>query len=288
MTDAPPPSSVLNHTVSQAARGKQTIASARSKVVTRPRTLTPFTSSPTYSARALIVLFCCSAAWAKDEPPSPAGSSNGPPSSGGPHGPADDDARPSAHSDAPSYQFPAGPSGEHRWFPFTRRRPMLASDLFGADPSTPRPEKRSSIFRTPSITTSAFARREDCSPAALGGGKNPEQAAAATSPRARDRGLRIAMPTSPAIPYTLSHNRTPGWDSPWVARSPDSFSHRNIYAQLQNGGPLEEQSIDADATANDCWWPRTGKRARAYLLNNVYVPLVKRALYSGVFPLTAC
>jgi hypothetical protein len=47
------------------------------------------------------------AVWAKDEPPSPAGLSNGPLSSGGPHGPANDNARPSAHSDAALYQFPA-------------------------------------------------------------------------------------------------------------------------------------------------------------------------------------
>jgi hypothetical protein len=95
-----------------------------------------------------------------------------------------------------------------------------------------------------------------------------------TSPRARDRSLHIAVPTTPAMSYT--HDRAPGWDSPWAARPLESFSHRNIYEQLRNGETREEHPPDADATDRS-WWPRTRKRARVYLLNNTYVPLVKHA-----------
>ncbi|KAI0257599.1 hypothetical protein BJV78DRAFT_1079218, partial [Lactifluus subvellereus] len=93
--------------------------------------------------------------------------------------------------------------------------------------------------------------------------------------RMRDVGMSMTMPTPPAAPYTLSHSRTPGWESPWVARPLESLSHRNIYEQLHNGGSTEEQLPDGSIT-DESWWPRTRKRARAYLLNNPHVPLLFR------------
>ncbi|KAH9985407.1 hypothetical protein BJV74DRAFT_847026 [Russula compacta] len=231
-------SSISDPNKSQTVQSKQVGGSFRTKVVTRPP-------------------------WAKDEPPSPTDSHHEPPSPGGSHGLSD--AR------LPDVVSPhsAGPSGEHRWFPFTRRFPVLASELFGADPSATRLEKRPTIL-VPSPTSTGFARREDGSPRRLGE-KSPEQAGAPT----RDQSLRITMPATPSTPYTLSHSRTPGWDSPWVARPLESLSHRNIYEQLQNGGSIEDQPLDV-ATTNENWWPRTRKRARAYLLNNTYVPLLFR------------
>jgi hypothetical protein len=162
---------------------------------------------------------------------------------------------------------------------------MLASDLFGADPSTTvRLEKRPSILRSPSLSAGFTRSREDHSPAR--GGTTDQ--GRTTSPRARDRSLHITLPATPAIPYTPGRNRTPGWDSPWTARPLESLSHRNIYEQLRNGETLQEHSPDA-GTTNDCWWPRARKRARAYLLNNTYVPLVKYTCSLGGicrFPLT--
>ena len=247
------------------------------------RHTTPYAARPSYlrprlCTHTLIVLSLLHTAWAKDEPPSPTDYNHEPPSPGGSRGPTDSDV-------ASYYKSPVGTSGEHRWFPFTRRRPVLASDMFGADPSTPvRLEKRPSILRSPSLGPGFARSREDRSPAR--GGTTDQ--ARTTSPRARDRSLRIAMPATPAIPYTLSHSRTPGWDSPWTAKPIESLSHRNIYEQLRNGETSEEHSPDT-GTTNDNWWPRTRKRARAYLLNNTYVPLVKytRSL-GGIhrFPLT--
>ncbi len=251
MADDPPTltrSSVSNHK-SQAVTVKRVTATHRSKIVTRPRTLSSLVPRPSAN---------CHAAWAKDEPPSPTDSHHEPSSPGGSYGPPD------VHQSDVSQKSSAGPSGEHRWFPFTRRRPMLPpSEAFGAGPSLTRLERRPTI-------SLGFPHRDDRSLAP--GEKSPEQA----SPPTLDRGYRIALPTTPATPYTLPQTRIPGWDTPWAAARPlESFSHRNIYEQLQNGESAEEQPVEDATATNVNWWPRARKRARSYLLNNTYVPLVK-------------
>ena len=215
-------------------------------------------------SRADLSLFC--AAWAKDEPPSPTDSYHELPSPRGSYVPSD------AHRSDMSQHSSAGPSGEHRWFPFTRRRPMLPPpEMFGAEPSLTRLERRPTI-------SLGFHHRDDRS--LEQGDKGPEQG---TSSRTLDRGFRLRLPTTPAAPYTLPQSRTtPGWDSPWAARSLESFSHRNIYEQLQNGESAEEQPVEDSTTANVSWWPRARKRARAYLLNNTYVPLVNHTLLADL------
>ncbi|KAI0304927.1 hypothetical protein BC826DRAFT_978988 [Russula brevipes] len=214
------------------------------QIVTRPRMLLVF-GSP----HALIVV-PSSAAWAKDEPPSPTDSHHEPPSPGGSRDPSD-----APRADDTSHPSSIVPS-EHRC---------------AAHPPLVRIERRPSIFRSASITA-GFARREDPHSPALGGGKGQEQAGPS---RLRDRSLRISMPGTPAATHTLSHSRTPGWDSPWAPRPLESLSHRTIYEQLQNGDSAEEQP--PEGTAGDgTWWPRTRKRARAYLLHNTYVPLLFR------------
>ncbi|KAI0307764.1 hypothetical protein B0F90DRAFT_1807167 [Multifurca ochricompacta] len=226
-------------TKSQTVRSKQTTASSRSKVVTRPP-------------------------WAKDEPPSPTDSHHEPLSlpPHSPRGPSE-----ARRSDVVSYHSSAGPSGgEYRWFPFTRRRPMLASEVFSADPSTSRLDTKPATRR---MSFAGVPRKEEY--AAALGEKSLDQAPS----RTRDWGLRITMPTPPAAPHTLAHSRTPGWDSPWAAKPFESFSHRNIYEHLQNGESAEEPPPDS-SIASESWWPKVRKRARAYLLNNTYVPLLFR------------
>lgn len=194
-------------------------------------------------------------AWAKDEPPSPTDSHHEPPPPGGSRGSSE-----SRRPHVVSYHAPIErSSSEHRWFPFTRRRPVLPSD------PPIHPENISAVFGTPSTTY-----REAYSPTF--GEKSVE-----TRPsHVGDGGLPMMIPIPPPAPYTLSHSRTPGWDSPWVARPLESLSHRNTYAQLHNGGSTEEQLPDGSVS----WWPRTRKRARAYLLNNTHVPLVEFILLS--------
>jgi hypothetical protein len=244
-------SSVLNPNKSQTVRGKQVNnASTRSKVVTRPRTLL-FSLCPLFCRTSN---FVCPTAWAKNEPPSPTDSHlELPQSLGGTYG------LPDARRSDLSQNSSAGPSGEQRWFPFTRRRPtVLSPEVFGAEPSFNRLERRPTIHV-------GFTHREDRSTAL--GEKSFEQAPS----RSPDRGLRIALPTTTVPPFTLSHGRTPGWDSPWTARPLETFPHQNVYEQLQNGDSSEEQGSTG-------LWPRARKRARVYLLNNTYVPLVKHTL----------
>jgi hypothetical protein len=144
-------------------------------------------------------------------------------------------------------------------------------EAFGIEPSLTRLERRPTIGR-------GFHHRDDRS--LEPGDRSPEQATS----RTLDRGFRIALPTAPATPYTLPQSRTAGWDSPWAARPLDleSFPHRNIYEQLQNGESAEEQAVEDSTATNGSWWPRARKRARAYLLNNTYVPLVKHALLADL------
>ncbi|KAI9445241.1 hypothetical protein H4582DRAFT_2108951 [Lactarius indigo] len=186
-------------------------------------------------SRRSIVLF--TTAWAKDEPPSPTDSHPAPPSPGGSR----------VLSEA---------RREHRWFPFTRRRPPLASEVSSGSSSTNRLEKK------PAAHLSGLPDEGICAPVL--GESSPEQPRS----RARDWGLRITMPTPPVTPQALARTRTPGWDSP-------SLSRRDIYEQLRNGESVEGQPPDSPV-ANESWWPRTRKRARAYLLTNTYVPLLFR------------
>lgn len=142
------------------------------------------------------------------------------------------------------------------------------SEVFGTEPHLTRLERRPTI-------NFGFHHRDDRSLAS--GDRSPEQAFS----RTLDRGFRIALPTTPVAPYTLPQSRTPTWDSPWAARPPESFSRWNIYEQLQNGESAEEQPVE-DLTSNGSWWPKARKRARAYLLNNTYVPLVKHTFLADI------
>ncbi|KAI0271334.1 hypothetical protein BC834DRAFT_858952 [Gloeopeniophorella convolvens] len=236
-----PSSSLSTLASSQTIRIKHTVdVSSKRKIVTKPP-------------------------WAKDEPPSPTDSHREPPSPGGSPRPSE-----TRRSDAISYHSSVGPSdGEHRWFPFTRRRPILISDASSAGPSTIRMEKRSSSLKVSQLPFSL--PRKDDHAAALGE-KNSEQAPS----RSRDWNLRITMPTPPAAPYTLAQSRTPGWDSPWAAKPLEPFGHRSIYEQLQNNGEGSEDQPPESSETNQSWWPRVRKRARAYLLTNTYVPLLFR------------
>ncbi|KAN0135751.1 hypothetical protein V8E53_006642 [Lactarius tabidus] len=219
---------------SQTGRSKETNASSGSRVVTRPP-------------------------WAKDEPPSPTDSHHALPSPGGSRGQSE--ARRSdiaLHDDSSG-----GPSdvGEHRWFPFTRRRSTLAPEG-----STSRLEEKPATL---TMSPSELPVGGVCTP--IPEVKSPEPSRS----RARDWGLRLTLPSPPATPHALTRSRTPGWDSPWVPRPLESLSHRNIYEQLQNGGSIEEPQPGSSVTEKN-WWLRARKRARAYLLTNTYVPLLFR------------
>lgn len=89
----------------------------------------------------------------------------------------------------------------------------------------------------------------------------------------RDWGLSITLPTPAAVPFTLSHNNTPGWDSPWTPRAAAQGPSRPHMRENSYG--LGETLADADESQiNTKVWRRRKKKLRAFILTNTYVPLV--------------
>lgn len=99
--------------------------------------------------------------------------------------------------------------------------------------------------------------------------KDPETAQATNSTK-RFRGLPITLPTSPAAPYTVSQNVTPGWDIPWSPRAAVRGTERSSTDDdlRETSSYLYESQQNADAQ-------RAQKnRFRTFILTNTYVPLV--------------
>jgi hypothetical protein len=103
-------------------------------------------------------------------------------------------------------------------------------------------------------------------------------------PRMHDRGLTIRMPqTSQADAFTAHHAQTPGWSSPWAPRLGDHRQGMDYWRT--NGSGTEHDPRDSSASGLDAGtpWQRRRKLARAYLLNNVYVPLVNNSDICGEY-----
>lgn len=81
---------------------------------------------------------------------------------------------------------------------------------------------------------------------------------------ARNRSrLRIDMPPTNA-PFTLAQNATPGWETPWTSAHPNrSGSHLSSIREQRSE---HEEKFTA--------WQMRRKRLRAYMMYNLYVPLV--------------
>lgn len=225
-------------------------------VITSPRP--SFHHRPIFSSFIdLGSLFYYLTAWAKDEPPSPKELT----SINDNHNGAE--SRP---SDVASYQSTSGSASRSRWWAFTLPRPRqqtsemsdILSPLSAKHRKTISFKDRSmSWLPHPSVPRegSSFARRS----------KDPN------APNSRDWNLAIPLPTPAAAPFTLSHTATPGWDAPWTARTA---------AQGPRGGHFpatdEEQEESAHHSSKDATvWRSRKKRLRVFILNNIYVPLVR-------------
>ncbi|KAL1707056.1 hypothetical protein EV121DRAFT_200050 [Schizophyllum commune] len=194
--------------------------------------------------------------WARDEPPSPSSSVTN-----------FDVSQPLQNSASrPSFDVVSFNSAKDasRWWTFTLPRPRdqhpptqpkpkLSIDTAVGDPEkgTHTPPRRPWLPNTASLNA---VRRGD---------KGKEMAHTGSLSERKNVKLNVELPPPPAAPFTLSHNPTPGWDTPWTARArDDSFG------------------LTGDSTDEDL--PRRGrggklpKRWRTFLLNNVYVPLLFR------------
>ena len=78
--------------------------------------------------------------------------------------------------------------------------------------------------------------------------------------------LRIDMPP-PNTAFTLAQNATPGWETPWTSAHPNGTGHR-FGSSGGEGSQHDEEKLTT--------WQKSRKRLRAYMMYNIYVPLVRR------------
>jgi hypothetical protein len=200
-------------------------------------------------------------AWARDEPPSPKDHSST----------ADRNlATEFRPSDVPSYNNSVADLNHSRWWTFTLPRPTRQPPTLPelSSPSTVKPERKS--FRDISWLHASSSMREGTSFIRR---EKDLEAAQATSSHNRDRGLFITLPTAPTAPYTLSHNTTPGWDSPWSPRTAVQGPERlpiddNPYSLGEDHSDLYESQRTTSVRRV------RKKNFRTFILTNPYVPLV--------------
>ena len=216
-----------------------------------------------YSNRLLCLTSSDSIAWAKDEPPSPKDQ----------HSITHRDTTEFRPSDVPSYNPSISDlSPNSRWWAFTLPRPTRQSPIPEShSATTAKPERRriSWLHTSSSMREGAsFIRRE----------KDPETSQAINGTN-RFRGLSITLPTSPATPYTLSHNVTPGWDTPWSPRAAVRGTERLPVDDDLGETPTypyeSQQNADVQRAQKN--------RFRTFILTNTYVPLVSSRTLSSLF-----
>lgn len=114
------------------------------------------------------------------------------------------------------------------------------------------------------LPSSAAALREGSSFSRRGGEKQEN---------ARGWNQSIAMPPAAQQPTTLSHNATPGWETPWTSRAA-AQGPRRTHSRHSSYGLGEEEASEA-GRKNQTVWQRRRKRLRSFILINVYAPLVR-------------
>ena len=196
-------------------------------------------------------------AWARDEPPSPDYAQSMHESE---HRLSV--LRPSAAASHASVGYHSQLGAPSPWWSFTlpRNRDTLAPPQQSqADQSrqadTPKLRRAHLSFRDRSMSwlhSSHLRRHADGEQGQTENGHN------------HDWNVRLNVP-EPQSPFTLSHNRTPGWDTPWAPRPPAA----NAKVSNNYFGNSDPQGSEVDN------WSQRGKRLRAYILSHHHVPLVR-------------
>ncbi|EIW64429.1 uncharacterized protein TRAVEDRAFT_158679 [Trametes versicolor FP-101664 SS1] len=205
--------------------------------------------------------------WAREEPPSPGEHE---PHEGARHFP--DFRRP---SDVASLQSSAPEDpGPSRWWAFARHRPMDSGSmpLSPTEQEQQRPPRRprdgGRSMSIPWFSSSQFRRSQEHEEGSPTLRESDREGSESGTPQANPRSrLRIDMPPTSG-PFTLSHSRTPGWDTPWTSSHPIGTDESHDPHALDTG------SLHDDEKATP--WQRRRKRFRAYMMYNVYVPLLFR------------
>ena len=172
-------------------------------------------------------------------------------------------ARPSDVASDQSSQDPAELGS--RWWVFTLPRPR-DSDMgsLHSDSHVIKAEKRGFRFKDRSVSWRPSTRGE----------KDPD-----TTPRPEKRtdwGLRMSLPLpiGPVHqPFTLAHNRTPGWETPWTPRAENGSVGRDL-SYMDGDMPPQANLSDSDNLKNISKWQERKKKLRAFILTNPHAPLV--------------
>ncbi|KAJ7181778.1 hypothetical protein C8R43DRAFT_970421 [Mycena crocata] len=195
--------------------------------------------------------------WAKDEPPSPTDEQ-----------PFQEtrqatESRPSVVS----FQSTYASNEPSRWWAFTR--PRGDSDATFDPHATPKPDRKSVSFKDRSISWLPTQRDGMTAP------RRHKQQSRASSIN-RNWNLSITLPTPPQPSFTLQHNVTPGWDVPWTSRvgAQGPAGRHNS----DSGFTEDDEDTPVDPHKNYTPWRRRRKRLRAFILTNVYVPLLFRII----------
>ncbi|KDR85106.1 hypothetical protein GALMADRAFT_53655 [Galerina marginata CBS 339.88] len=197
--------------------------------------------------------------WARDEPPSPTEPLASP--HDGPH------VTESRISDVASFQ--SNPSeGTSRWWTFTL--PRTRQDTFNLTPATPKTEKKS--FRDISLSWipasasqrlgegSTFIRKE-----------KEKEAGHDLTPH-----LSMPLPAQHPVEFTLAHNNTPGWDTPWTPRPAAQGPSRDSGEEEEESYGFRADSHSDSSHKNLSGWALRRKQIRSFILVNTYVPLLFR------------
>ena len=187
-----------------------------------------------------------SLAWARDEPPSPK-------DNGSVHEiPAETRA-----SDVASLQS----EQDSRWWTFTLPRTRIASTSSLRLDTIPKTERKGfrdlSLSWMPTSSTlkdSAFTRKE----------KDKEKTLEPPPPA-----LTLTLPSPPEASFTLAYTGSPGWETPWTSR-PAAQGPRRRRPGSYGFTEFDEETSDHQHDRR----PSRRQQLRAFILTNVYVPLV--------------
>lgn len=270
---SPPPSASVSTFSRPRSLHSNHRPSAIKTVVTAPRTSRRVARSSLHPRAHLSVFLL---AWARDEPPSPG--DEVPPSAPQDQCNLSSLVRPSEHrpSDVTSYQSSAGDdnlAGPSRWWAFTRQRP---EDHSASQPLTSSAARlgfnRSRALSVNWLPASLSRRPGDHELATSRDREIVEEEGEEFRPPGR---LHLELPLPTHSPQTLAQTKTPGWDIPWSPRIP---------GQVSSSWDTTVHDSDHEKDERENRWK---KRARVYMLTNVYVPLVSYSATSLGLPLTS-
>lgn len=125
--------------------------------------------------------------------------------------------------------------------------------------------------------TSPIHRRSEEESSPILKGKHPETYQPILSRRTNNpnnAGFHLDLPAPDPVVTTISHNKTPGWDSPWSPRPPAELVAR---ITGNSNGSLRMRDAEAHDEENEKLgaWAKRRKRYRAFIMHNTYVPLVR-------------